>query len=215
MRTNNGRCSLIDSIMPRTRQAILAATLLRPDTSWYLTALARHLKRRPSSLQRELTALVQAGILTVRREGRMVYFQADPNCPVLPELQGLLSKTSGLLDVLRAALDPVTEQVMCAFVYGSIARSQELSGSDVDLLIVAEVGLKEIAPLLSAAQEKLGREVNPKLYRRAEFAKRLAAKDHFLVSVLQQPKLFVIGNERELEQVAGRKAGHVTGARQE
>src|SRR6266480_2009619 len=101
---------LIDALMPRTRQAILATTLMRPDRAWYLNDLARHLRLPPSSLQRELAALVRVGILKSRREGRMVYFQADSDSPVFPELQALLAKTAGLVDVLRESLDSVARR---------------------------------------------------------------------------------------------------------
>src|SRR5271169_332202 len=99
MRTIDSR-PLINVIMPRTRQAILAATLLQPDRVWYAADLARHLGTSRSSLQRELAALLDVGILKSRREGRMVFIQADVECPIFPELHGLLSKTAGLVDVL-------------------------------------------------------------------------------------------------------------------
>src|SRR5271155_5876378 len=100
MRTMSGRRT-IDAIMPRTRQAILAATLLQPDRAWYAADLARYLGRSRSSLQRELVELVKAGILKSRREGRMLFIQADRESPIFPELRGLLSKTAGLVDLLR------------------------------------------------------------------------------------------------------------------
>src|SRR5665213_3762337 len=138
MRTIGRR--IIDVIMPRTRQAILAATLLQPRRSWYAAELARHLGTSRSSLQRELVDLLDVGILKSRREGRMLYVQADPDCPVFLELRGLLSKTAGLLDLLRNALMPFADRIEFSFVFGSVARAEEVSASDIDLLIVGEVG---------------------------------------------------------------------------
>ncbi len=195
------RKSLIDVLIPHTRQGVLSATLLRPTRSWYLADLARHLRVRPSSLQRELAMLTDVGILKSHRQGRMVYFQADTDCPVYPELQGLLTKTAGLVDVLRNALNSLTNRITTCFVYGSIARHDETTASDVDLLLVGQLGLADIALPLRRAQESIGREINPKLYRPEEFAKRLAANDHFLKSILKKPKLFVIGTERDLKQL--------------
>ena len=200
MRTATPR-RVIDVLMPHTRKAILAATLLLPDKSWYLQDLARHLRLRPSTLQRELAALVGAGILKSHRQGRMVYYQADSNCPVYPELQGLLAKTAGLVDVLRDCLSDFVERIVICFIYGSVARREETSLSDVDLLIVGRIGLADLGRPLRDAQEKLGREISPKLYRPDEFAKRIATKDHFLASVLKMPKIFVIGDPRALDQV--------------
>ena len=119
----------IDALFPRTRQGVLAATLLRPDRWWYLSDLARHLRVPPSSLQRELAALTAAGILRRRRDGNRVYFQPNPECPLFAELQGMLLKTAGLVDVLREALRPLSASIDWAFVYGSIANSQERASS--------------------------------------------------------------------------------------
>ena len=85
----------LDALFPRIRQALLAATVLHPDRWWYLSDLAKHLDVRPSSLQRELAALVDAGILRRRRDGNRVYFQRNPDCPFLRELQGLLVRRLG------------------------------------------------------------------------------------------------------------------------
>src|SRR6266404_7345724 len=127
---------LIDALMPKVRQGVLSATLLQPERAWYTADLARHLGVAPSSLQRELASLTAAGLLKSRRQGRLVWFQADTDSPVYPELHALLAKTAGLVDVLREALDAVADRIACAFVFGSIARREERSESDVDLMVI-------------------------------------------------------------------------------
>ena len=193
----------LDSLFPRTRQAILGATLIQPDRWWYLTDLAKHLGLRPSSIQRELRALVGAGILRRRRDGNRVYFQPDPECPFLAELQGLLAKTAGLADVLREALGPFAKRIEWAFVFGSIARSDEDSRSDIDLMVVGDIGLSDLAPVLRPVEARLGRPMNPVVLRRAELLKKLRQRNHFVRKVLAGEKLFVLGREDELEAAAG------------
>jgi DNA-binding transcriptional ArsR family regulator len=188
----------LDSLFPRTRQAILTATLLHPDRWWYLSDLAKHLGVRPSSLQRELAALTSAEILRQRRDGNRVYFQANPPCPFLAELQGLLVKTAGLVDVLRETLASFAKHIDWAFIYGSVARAEELAASDVDLMIIGKIGLADLAPALRRTEKRLSRAVNPTLYSREEFAKKLRARDHFLTSVLDGAKLFILGDSHEL-----------------
>jgi predicted nucleotidyltransferase len=194
---------LIDALFPKTRQAVLAATLMHPERSWFLADLARHLGVTPSSLQREMVSLVQAGILLRRQEGKQVYFRPDPNCPILRELQGILTKTAGLVDVLSSALSPFAGSIQFAFVYGSIARSEELSESDVDLMIVGGAGLAEISPALKRAEERLARAVNPTLFSVAEFARKLKQGHHFLRTVLAGDKLFIIGTQDDLAAASG------------
>jgi len=161
---------------------------------------------RSSSLQRELASLVEAGILQRRRDGNRVYFQPDADCPFLPELQGLLRKTAGLVDVLREALASLTHRIQWTFVYGSVARGVESSDSDVDLMVMGDVGLSDVSPLLVAARKRLGREVNASVYSSAEFSKKLLAGYGFHRGVLDKAKLFVIGNERGLAAALERGA---------
>ena len=127
---------LLDPILPKVRQQVLAATLLQPDRSWYLSELAHYLGVTPSTLQRELSGLSTAGILERRADGNRVYFKANEQCPILGDLQGLLIKTVGLVDLLRNALKPVSKQIDLAFVFGSFAESKEFATSDIDLLVV-------------------------------------------------------------------------------
>ena len=119
------KTSAIDALLPQTRKAILAATLMHPEALvGTLSDLAQHLGVSPSTLQRELSSLVEAEILRRKREGNRVYFQPNPQCPFFPELRSLMLKTAGLLDVLRETLAPFASSIQWAFVYGSVARAR-------------------------------------------------------------------------------------------
>jgi DNA-binding transcriptional ArsR family regulator len=83
---------------------VLAATLTQPKKWWYLSELAQFLGTSPSSLQRELKALVDGGILETRRKGTRAYFKADTRSPVFAELRGLINKTAGVIPTLRTSL---------------------------------------------------------------------------------------------------------------
>src|SRR5438552_9913189 len=113
------------TLFPTMRGDVLAATLNQPDKWWYLSELAQFLNTTPSSLQRELKALVDGGILQQRREGTRAYFKAETRSPLFPELRGLIEKTVGLLPTLSHALKPFAGRIDCAFAYGSVARSSE------------------------------------------------------------------------------------------
>ncbi len=194
----------LGALFPTARGEVLAATLTQPDKWWYLSELAQFIGTTPSSLQRELKALVDGGILEQRREGTRIYFKAETRSPLFPELRSLLEKTAGLLPTLRQALNPFAGRIDCAFVYGSVARSREHALSDVDLLVIGAVGLAELAPALRKVEARVGREVNVTSYSAYEFGKRVAAKDHFISEVLRGPKEFLKGNERDLDEAIGR-----------
>jgi len=127
---------------PGVRQEILAATLLSPERSWYLSELAAQLKTSPSSLQRELEALAASGILQRRQEGRRTYYRTETASPVFAELRDLFSKTAGVVPLLQAELVGFGNKIMWAAIYGSIARGQEHAQSDIDLLIVSPVSMR-------------------------------------------------------------------------
>jgi predicted nucleotidyltransferase len=192
------------ALFPTVRGDVLAATLTQPDKWWYLSELAQFLRTTPSSLQRELKTLVDSGILERRREGTRAYFKAETRSPLFPELRGLLEKTAGLLPTLRQALEPFQARIDCAFVYGSVARSQEHALSDVDVLVIGGVGLADLAPALRTAEGRLGREVNVTSYSGPEFRQKVVAKDHFLSAILRGPKEFLRGSQRDLDEIIGK-----------
>lgn len=192
------------ALFPTVRGGVLTATLTQPDKWWYLSELAAFLGTSPSSLQRELKALVDGGILETRREGTRAYFKADTRSPVFPELRGLIDKTAGVVPTLQTLLRPLDARIVCAFIYGSVARSEEHAQSDIDLLVVGGVGLSDLAPALRKAEARLGREVNVTSYAAAEFRTKAAAKVHFLSEILRGPKLFVKGDQRDVDDLIGK-----------
>ena len=197
MRSDN----VLDSLFPSVRQGVLSAALTRPEKWWYLSELAVFLHTRPSSLQRELAALAQSGILERRRDGRRSYFKAETRLPIFRDLQSIFEKTVGLVPSLAGALRPFESKIVCAFVYGSVAHGKERATSDVDLMIIGNVGLAELAPSLRRVEKRLGREVNVTCYSVDEFRKKVARDDHFLTSVLKSGVRFVKGEKRDLEAV--------------
>ena len=200
------RQGILDALISKTKQQILAATILQPERSWYLIELAAHLQLQPSSIQRELRLLVDVGVLTRRENGNRVYFQADRSCPIFPDLESMLLKTVGLVDVLCQALAPLGERVKFAFIYGSIAASTEHSSSDVDLMVVGTIGLSDIALALRDAQSQLSRSVNPTVYTVEEFRVKAKEGHHFLSTILSEEKLFVHGSEDDLAKLVDRSA---------
>ena len=194
---------LLDALLPKTRQGILAALLGQPEKTWYVSELARRMGVPSSSLQRELQDLTTVGILKNHRQGRMAYYQANTDSPVFAELRGLILKTAGLVDVLAEALKPLVAKLRLVFVYGSIASGNEKSDSDIDLMVVGKVAPAELAVPLRRARELLGRDITPTVYTPAEFDKKRNSKDTFLSQVLAKPRLLVIESQNDLGKASG------------
>lgn len=185
----------------KTQRALLGLFFVRPEQSFYLRQIVRMAGIGQGAAQRELARWVEAGLLVRTRRGNQVYYQANTASSVFAELKGLTVKTAGMADVLREALAGLSDRITVAFVYGSVARGAEKTGSDVDVVVVGVVTFGEIAAALRNAQEQLGREVNPTVYTVREFRKKLEGGHHFLTSTMSAPKLFLIGGERELERL--------------
>ncbi|MBI1850569.1 MAG: nucleotidyltransferase domain-containing protein [Planctomycetes bacterium] len=161
--------------------------------------IARQAGLNDATVRQELKKLAGLRLVSARRDGNRAYYRADPAHPLYPEIRNLVLKTSGLGDVLRQALDK--SPVRVAFVFGSIADGSERPESDVDLMVVGSLSLRQASTPLAVAASRLGREINPHVLNPHEFARRKRDGDHFLTSVLRGPKLFVIGNDDELEGV--------------
>jgi predicted nucleotidyltransferase len=188
--------SIADALLPKVRQRVLAVLFGAPDRSYYANELIALAQSGTGAVQRELAALAAAGLITERRQGNQKHFQANPQSPVFAELRGLVLKTMGLADVLRAALAPLAPRIELAFVFGSVARQQDTAHSDVDVLLVsASLGYAEVFGALEGAALTLGRKVNPTLYTPAEFVQRQAQDNAFVTRVMQQPKIWLIGQE--------------------
>ena len=193
--------STLAAIISPTRQAILTTLFLRPEKDWYLSELAASLGTGPSSLQREIDALVRVGILEKRVDGRRSYIKANQDSPIYPELHGLVEKTSGIVPMLREAIAS-TKGLKVGFIYGSVARGEEGASSDVDLMLIGSLSTMDISPKLRAVEKTVGRQINPTVFSRDEFAKSLTQKNHFLRTVMRNKKIMLVGTEDELEAIA-------------
>ncbi|MGA9024912.1 MAG: hypothetical protein WB440_02545 [Steroidobacteraceae bacterium] len=183
-----------DALFSKVQQRVLAVLFGNHSRSFYANELIALAGSGSGAVQRELTQLAAAGLVTVSRIGNQKHYQANPSAPVFEELRGLVLKTSGLVDVLRSALAPLAGQIHLAFVFGSVAKSKDTAAGDIDLLIVSDtIAYGELIAALEPATNRLRRSVNPTLYSRSEMDSRLRAGNPFIKRVLAQPKLWVIG----------------------
>ncbi len=188
---------LAELLSSRARAEIFRLLFSGTGEELHVREIERRSGLNDSTLRQELRKLVRLDLVQSRRDSNRVYYRAKTESPLYPEIRNLVLKTSGLCDVLKSAL--TDKRIHVAFVFGSIARGEERAGSDVDLMVIGQLGLRDLSRLLSGIEEKIGREVNPHVLREEEFQKRIRAKEHFVSNVMEAPKLFVLGSQRELE----------------
>lgn len=196
--------SIGDVLFGKARGAILALFYGHPGEQFYYRQITRQLSNvSAGALQRELDTLTQLGVIERSTIGKQVFYKANVRHPVYPELRSLISKTVGVFQILCSALAPLADRIAVAFVYGSVARGEENAESDIDVMAIGVASLEEVIAQLGDAERSLGRAVNPTVYSAPEFRRKLKAGNHFLGSVLEREKVFLIGDESELGKVAG------------
>lgn len=190
---------LADALFSGVQQRLLALIFGQPDRSFYTNELLRLTGTGRGALQRELERLASSGLITLHAIGNQKHYQANRAAPIFDELRGIVLKTFGLSDVLRAALADLDDRIRAAFVFGSVAKGTDTAASDIDVLVVAEdLAYGELFERLAAAEATLGRKVNPTLYSPAELARKQRDDNHFVTRVMAQPKLFLKGGEDDL-----------------
>lgn len=202
MSTNTEINILGTTLFGKTRRAVLALLYSHPDESFYLRQIARTTGAGMGALQRELKQLSEAGVILRNEIGQQAFFKANADCPVFHELRNLIIKTFGVADVVRAALSPLADKIQLAFIFGSMVSGEFKQSSDLDVMVIGKIEFAEIVAALTPAQQTLAREINPSVYPPEEFRSKLAGGHHFLKTVLSAPKIFLIGNENELEKLA-------------
>lgn len=188
--------SIAESLFSGVQQRLLALFFGQPDRSFYNNELLRLTGTGKGALQRELERLQSAGIVTATRIGNQTHYQANRAAPIFEEIRGIVLKTFGLADVLRAALADLVSRIELAFIFGSVAKGTDTASSDIDVLVVAEdLAYADLFERLAPAEATLGRKVSPTLYTSDEFSRRRREDNHFITRVLEQPKIFLIGGD--------------------
>ena len=188
---------LAELLSSRARAEIFRLLFRGTGEELHVREIDRRSGLNDSTLRQEMRKLVRLDLVQSRKDSNRVYYRAKTESPLYPEIRNLVLKTTGLSDLLKSALKD--KRIRLAFVFGSIASGEEKAGSDVDLMVIGQLGLRDLSRLLSGIEEKIGREVNPHVLREEEFRKRIRAKEHFVSSAMETPKIFIIGSQRELE----------------
>lgn len=184
-------------ISSSARVKILRLLLLNEGKQYYQREIAELAGLPVRAVQREGVRLTEIGLLRRTENGNRVYFQANPACPIFPELKRILLKTVALEFLLSDALAG-GEQIEIAFIYGSYAASRETTTSDIDLFVIGSTSSRQLSTALRPVQAEIQRDVNYHLVTPEDLEEKILQGNGFLRNVLDGPKIFVIGNEETL-----------------
>lgn len=166
----------------------------------------REIERRSGhaigTIQTEFKKLLRLDLVIKRRDGNRVYYRANKDHPLYSDIHSIVLKTIGLTDIFRKVFEG-HQEIQIAFIFGSIANHREKASSDVDLMVLGNIGLRQLSKLISGIPNKIGREINPHALSLEEFRKRKSNNDHFIAQVMKSPKIMIVGNKDELKAMAG------------
>jgi predicted nucleotidyltransferase len=190
------KIGLADALFTSVQQRVLGLLFGQPDRRFQSAELIRLARGGTGAVHRQLTRLVAAGLVAGTSSGNQRHYQARRDSPVFEELQGLIRKTVGVVEPIRAALAPFQRRIRSAFVYGSVAKGSDRAQSDIDVLVVSDaLHYQDVFEALQSAEAQLGRHVNPTLLTPKDWRDKRAHRTSFVARVAEQPRLFIFGSD--------------------
>jgi predicted nucleotidyltransferase len=198
--------SLASVLLPGYRRSVLGLLFLRPNESFHGREVARRTGLSAGTVTRELRLLAEVGLLEREERGNQVAYRANRKSPVFEEVAGILRKTSGLADEFARVLEPLSDSIRAAFVFGSMAAGSQRESSDIDIIAVGAVHFGTLVDTLYPLQKVLGREINAKVFAVSEWRAKVKTRSAFTTDVLRKPKVFLVGNEDEFAKLGGKES---------
>ncbi len=187
----------------KNRAELLKLFLTNPDRSFYMHEIGRILGKKPGTFQRALNNMVLEGILTSEYKANARFFKANKKYPIYKELKSIVFKTVGVQGNIRDILKEIGN-IKFAFIYGSYAKAKETSFSDIDLTIIGNPDEDKLIKELDRLEGKFQREINYKLYTLKKFKHDIEEKEPFILEIVRDKKIMLIGDENELRKVSKR-----------
>lgn len=164
-----------------------------PDGVYYFREIAKSLNKEPAYYQRHLDSLVEDGILEDERKGNLRFFKLNKCHPLYNELKSIISKTIGLQYRLQELVN-IFPNVECAFIFGSMAKNQEVADSDIDLMVIGNLDVNLFTEKIVLLERDLRREINYHIFNKGEIIKKLEEKDSFFMNVFNNEMIILKGN---------------------
>lgn len=184
----------------RIAREVLGLLMTTPGQELHTREIARRVEADAHPVQRALEQLVGAGVLESRRLGNLRLWSVRQDSALVPAVRDILRRTSGVVERLRPPLAAMRD-LHVAFLFGSYASGQDTPGSDIDLFVIGTVQWKALSKALAALASEFGREVNPVVWSADELAQPTPKQASFLRDVLGKPRIWLIGDDSELERI--------------
>lgn len=182
----------------KSRAEIMRILFDGDNKELYLRAIVRETGLAVNAIQKEVKHLTTLEIISSRKDGNRVYYIANKEHPFYLDLVSIVKKSTGIVPILKERL--VGQKISCAFMFGSMARGTSGAKSDIDLVVIGDIGMRALSKILSGLETEFSREINPHIFTEDEFRRRIEKRDHFVTSILKERIEFIIGNLSEYKK---------------
>jgi predicted nucleotidyltransferase len=192
--------SISNALFSKVQQRVLALIFGQPERSFYTSEIVRNVHSGTGAVERELSRLQRSGLVSVERIGNQKHYRANHQSPIFEELQSLVIKTVALTEPLRNSLEPYSDKIKTAFVFGSVAKGTDTARSDIDLMVIGdELSYSELFAALQTVENALRRKVSPTFLSLRDWQRKASDKSSFVSKISALPKIFIFGSEKDLQ----------------
>jgi hypothetical protein len=186
-----------DLITSKSRITLLNVFLSSPNDMIHVRELVRRTNDEINAVRRELAFLEKKGILTREPRANRVYYFLNKNYSFYYDLLRIGSKSVGLgAQILKNKVK--LGRIKYAMFSGRFLRKMKEEPDEVDLLIVGNIVLPELALLVREEEKRLNTEINYTVMTEEEFSFRRKKRDPFIISILTGSRVVLIGDEETM-----------------
>lgn len=181
----------------KVRVKILQLFLGSKDDLLHVREIVRRVDEEINAVRRELARMEKFGMVASEWRANRRFYRFRKDYRFYPELLAFVAKSSGLGgDIIKnkSSLGKIKYALMAV----RFAQNAVSGAEDVDLLVVGQIVLPQLQSLVADEQSKREREINYSYMDEAEFNFRVKRRDPFILGVLTQPRIMLIGDETQL-----------------
>lgn len=190
--------NLGDIITSKVRIKILELFFSNLKELYHVRGIVRETSEEINAVRRELAKLEKDGILRKEPRGNRIYYSLRPDHPFFGDLTSMVAKTRGLGKLIIEGRNKIGKVSFIMFSGKFIRYKDRKREDDVDILVVGEVVLPELASIIRLEESRRGKEINYTVMSREEFDFRKKRRDPFLLGILAGSRVMIIGDEEDL-----------------
>ena len=189
--------ALTDFIVSKVKVKLFKVFLENPKEMYHVRDLVRKVSEEINAVRRELLRMEEAGMVKKESRGNRLYYWFREEYPYFQEILQMVSKASGLGYAVRKSRGKLGKISYVVFSGEFVRHSDRSSADQVDVLVVGDVVLPELASLIRQEESKRKREINYSPMSRDEYQFRKSRRDPFILSFLTGSRIMIIGDEVE------------------